>query len=342
MGRRLIVANNDEMKRVKEKHAGELMGKANVVGVGVGYKEKGGQKTDKLGLVVMVRKKVPLSELKGEDVVPSEIDRVITDVKEVGDIKALSQNPTDRWRPAPGGVSIGHYRITAGTLGTVVRDAATNDKLILSNNHVLADSNAGEIGDAILQPGPYDGGALQADTIAHLLRFVPIRFLQDPPDCPIATSVASLANLLARAVGSHHRLVAVYLQQQSNQVDAALAKPTDRNMVSDEILSIGQIVGVREAELGLGVRKSGRTTGFTTGTVEALDATISVDYGAGRTAVFDAQIVSTAMSQGGDSGSLLVDADENLAVGLLFAGSDQATIHNPINAVTAALNLTFQ
>lgn len=338
----IVVVNQDEIKRVKERRAAELLSKANVVGVAVGYKEKGGQKTDRLSLVVMVRKKVPLSELKRQDVVPSEIDRVVTDVKEVGEIRALGQNPTDRWRPAPGGVSIGHYRITAGTLGTVVRDAGTNEKLMLSNNHVLADSNAGEIGDAILQPGPYDGGALQTDTLAQLVKFVPIRFIQEPPDCAISTSVVGIANVVARALGSQHRLLAVRLQQQPNQVDAALAKPMEPNMVSDEILSIGQIVGTKEAELALGVRKSGRTTGLTTGTIELVDATLSVSYGAGRTAVFEGQIVSTAMSQGGDSGSLLVDAAENLAIGLLFAGSDQATIHNPIGAVIGALNISFQ
>jgi len=334
--------NRDEIKRVKERHAAELLSKANVVGVAVGYKEKGGQKTKEPSLIVMVRKKVPLSELKRRDIVPSEIDRVITDVKEVGEIRALSQDPTDRWRPAPGGVSIGHYRITAGTLGTVARDIGTNEKLILSNNHVLADSNDGEIGDAVLQPGAYDGGVLPADTIAQLVKFIPIRFIQETPDCPISTSVANTANLVARALGSRHRLLAVRLQQLPNQVDAALAKPIEANMLSDEILSIGQIVGTKEAELGLAVRKSGRTTGYTTGTIELLDATVSVNYGAGRTAVFEDQIVSTAMSQGGDSGSLLVDATENLAVGLLFAGSEQTTIHNPIGAVINALNISFQ
>lgn len=60
---------------------------------------------------------------------------------------------TDRWRPAPGGVSIGHKDITAGTLGCVVIDDETGEKLILSNNHVLADCNRGKIGDEILQPG---------------------------------------------------------------------------------------------------------------------------------------------------------------------------------------------
>jgi hypothetical protein len=330
----------NEIRLTKVRHTTELMKKTNVVGVAIGYKEKGGQKTEIPNLVVMVRKKVPISELRQQDVVPAEVDRISTDVKAVGEIRAL-QAPTDRWRPAPGGVSIGHYAITAGTLGAVVKDASNNEKLILSNNHVLANSNDAQIGDEILQPGAYDGGTLQQDVIAHLLRFVPVKFTVEIPDCPISTTVASIANVFARALGSKHRLMAVRQQLETNQVDAALARPVEPDMVSDEILSIGQITGNREPELGLAVRKSGRTTGFTTGTIELLDATVSVSYGTGKVAVFEGQIVTSAMSQGGDSGSLLVDANENLAVGLLFAGSDQTTIHNPISAVISALNISF-
>ena len=58
-------------------------------------------------------------------------------------------------------------------------------------------------------------------------------------------------------------------------------------------------------------------------------------------AQFENQIVSTPMSQGGDSGSLLVDADSRRAVGLLFAGSSQATVFNPIQTVLDALGVTI-
>jgi len=336
------VVNIDEIRLVKRKSTTKLLKKANVIGVAIGYKykEKESQRTETPNLVVMVKKKLPLSELRRQDVVPSEIDKIGTDVRTVGEIRAL-QSPKDKWRPAPGGVSIGHHAITAGTLGVVVKDASTNEKLILSNNHVMANSNDAEMGDAILQPGPIDGGTLTEDVIAHLLRFVPIRYVVDQPDCPISTSVASIANFFARALGSKHRLVAMRQQLEANQVDAALARPVEPDIVSDEILSIGQISGTKEAELGLAVRKSGRTTGYTTGSIELLDATVNVSYGAGRTAVFEGQIVTSAMSQGGDSGSLLVDVNENLAVGLLFAGSEQTSIHNPISAVTGALNISF-
>ena len=81
--------DSNEIREVKEKHTIELLSKANVVGVAIGYKEKGGQKTEIPSLVVMVKKKVPLSKLKAHDVVPSEIDGVVTDVREVGEIRAL-------------------------------------------------------------------------------------------------------------------------------------------------------------------------------------------------------------------------------------------------------------
>jgi hypothetical protein len=49
-----------------------------------------------------------------------------------------------------------------------------DDYLMLSNNHVLADSNEGKPGDLILQPGSFDGGILSADGVATLERFEPI------------------------------------------------------------------------------------------------------------------------------------------------------------------------
>ena len=79
-----------EAKAVRDKYQAELLRKANVVGVAVGYREKDGQMTDQVALTVMVKKKVPLSQLDAKDVVPPEIEGVIIDVKEVGEIRALS------------------------------------------------------------------------------------------------------------------------------------------------------------------------------------------------------------------------------------------------------------
>lgn len=329
----------EEVRRARELSKYSLLSKPNVLGVGYGYKEKAGRRTADLCVVALVRVKLPKSSLAPRELVPPTLDGVSTDVVQVGDIRAL-QARTDRWRPAPGGVSIGHYQITAGTLGSVVRDAATGERLILSNNHVLANSNAAGLGDAILQPGPTDGGNADSDTIATLERFIPLLFIKEPSDCGVAQWVADAANFVARLLGSRSKLVVVREDPTAvNQVDAALARPVADSDLLDEILDIGEVSGTVEPTLGMGVRKSGRTTAFTSGQITVLEATIDVNYGGGRTARFEGQIVSGPMSQGGDSGSLLVAGDSLQAVGLLYAGSNQATIFNPIREVMAALSI---
>ena len=80
---------NDRIRNVKDKYTDELMRKKNVLGTAIGYKDKDGQKTGELSLVVMVRKKVPLSQLDAQDIIPPEIEGVVTDVRDTGEIKAL-------------------------------------------------------------------------------------------------------------------------------------------------------------------------------------------------------------------------------------------------------------
>ena len=75
------------IKRVKEQWKDYLLQKQNVVGVGVGYKETGGIKTEDLSVVVFVRKKVSKAALSPRDVIPSLIDGVVTDVIQVGNIE---------------------------------------------------------------------------------------------------------------------------------------------------------------------------------------------------------------------------------------------------------------
>lgn len=335
------MAEAQAVRLAKDIHKSALMNKPNVVGVGVGFKTDGEQKTDELCVVVMVEKKLPLDALSAQDVVPKKIDNVKTDVVQVGELRAL-QSPTGRFRPAPGGVSIGHYQITAGTLGVVVRDRSTGERLILSNNHVLANSNDAQIGDPILQPGPYDGGRVDTDTIAHLYRFVNIQYNTQPGTCSLAGMYADVGNAIAKLVGSSHRVQTIQVHTQAaNRVDAALAKPVSDGDVLDEILNIGTVSGTVTPSLGLAVRKMGRTTSLTTGTINIIDATVTVTYGAGKSATYDGQLVAGPMSQGGDSGSLVVAAAQLKAVGLLFAGSEQSTIFCPIQDVLDALDITI-
>ena len=319
-----------------------LLKKQNVVATGIGYKISAGQKGHNISIICSVEKKLPKSQLSSKDLVPQQFDGITTDVIETGRIRAFA-NHQQRHRPAPGGVSIGHRDITAGTLGCVVKK--NGQRVILSNNHVLANSNAAQIGDAILQPGPYDGGKYPDDHIANLLEFIPISMTSSGgggggSSCPIAKGVASVLNVAAAITGSKSRLQAVTTRATDNIVDAAIALPLNDADISDDILDIGAIAGMLPGGLGMAIQKSGRTTEYTTGTIDQIDVTVDVQYGAGQIARFTDQLLAGPMSQGGDSGSAVLDNDKKL-VGLLFAGSDTTTIINRMENVFTALGLTL-
>ena len=315
----------------------QLLKRVNVVATGIGFKQTGGVKTETLCIVCSVKKKVPPSQLTVQDLVPAVVEGAPTDVIQTGVIRAL-QAPTGRFRPAPGGVSVGHVAITAGTLGCWV--IKNGQKVILSNNHVLANSNDAEIGDAILQPGPFDGGSFPQDHIANLMQFVPISFQGDPSECQFANAVVSVFNLGCRLIGSYTRYRVTKIQAEDNLVDAAIAAPLNAADVNDEILNIGPIQGTVQGQLGMAIKKSGRTTGLTTGEIQQVDVTANVQYGAGQVAVFTDQLLAGAMSQGGDSGSAILN-ESNRLTGLLFAGSDTTTIINRIENVFSALGVSL-
>jgi hypothetical protein len=214
---------------------------------------------------------------------------------------------TERIRPILGGISIGNYKITAGTLGLIVRDKTTKQPLILSNAHILTqiiNGTEGEINDPILQPGPYDGGTLE-DTVGKLLRFVSIKL---PPE--------------------------------ANLVDCALAT-CEADFKEYEILDIGKIVGIGKAKIGDKIFKSGRTTELTQSTLFDDRAMIKVwgYYSPDNYAIFEDQLISsTPFMQGGDSGSIWVN-ERNEVIGLGFAGSDKLSCANKIENVANLLNI---
>jgi hypothetical protein len=79
----------DKVAAVKRARQAELLRKANVVGVGVGYRRRRGQITDTVALVVMVSRKLPREQLAPEDLLPRELDGVPVDVQEVGELRAF-------------------------------------------------------------------------------------------------------------------------------------------------------------------------------------------------------------------------------------------------------------
>lgn len=392
----------EQAKEAQARHEAALLIKPNVVGVGVGYKESNGIVSDELTVVVLVEEKKPLAALQPEAMIPRELEGLRTDVMEVGYLRA-QQSAKDRYRPIiPSGISIGHYKVTAGTLGTVVKDRSTGELFLLSNNHVLANSNDALVGDAILQPAAMDGGQNPADVVARLERYVRLLYLDDAPSptpvivrpvppppkppgtpgtpttppptnfpppvpaqsCDLITVLVNLLNALAGGLGSNKRVAQTTAQalgalsaqaaglpmmtaralaaQAENLLDAALARPLDAAIFSDDIRSIGLVNQTRPPGIGMRVRKYGRTTEYSEGQINLLNATVNIAYNTAagpKTARFVGQVIASGMSQGGDSGSLIVDALENRAVGLLFAGSNLATIFTPIDVVLDTLGV---
>jgi hypothetical protein len=217
-----------------------------------------------------------------------------------------------RIRPAPGGVSVAHFRVTAGTIGCLAtgRTAPRNARLmILSNNHVLANSN-----NAVFA----DGGRCPQDQIAILERFVPINF-------------AGGVNFVDCATG----------WAWPDRVRRELVFLSGGNPVFFRISS-APVAPV----LGMLVGKSGRTTQLTQGRITGIGATIRVNYGGGRVALFQDQIeiqgTSGLFSAGGDSGSSIWTWNpQRNPVGLLYAGGGASTFANRITRVLAALDINL-
>ncbi|AYY11910.1 hypothetical protein EF847_03485 [Actinobacteria bacterium YIM 96077] len=264
-----------------------------------------------------------------------------SDLREVGMISPLSWNPADlqkRVRPVRPGLSVAHGEVTAGTIGAFVipddggggwesdgtgnggdpgsdggsdRDGRLH---VLSNNHVLADSDRGIPGDAVLQPGPADGGVDPGDRIGVLDRMVTLQ------------------------------------RDASNLVDAATAR-LDGAIETDVAHPIGVLAGWSDVHEGIEVAKVGRTTGITRGDVSAFEVDGLVVEFPGGPVEFHGQIevsggADGAFSSGGDSGSVVYREDRQEAVGLLFAGSERGgpagtglTYCNPFGAVLDELGV---
>ena len=240
------------------------------------------------------------------------------------------QHQQEQGRPIMLGTSGGNINdissayCCGGTLGALVEGGGS--QYILSNNHVLARTNIALPGEQIIQPGLIDQQCARdtKDAVANLSDFITIRFKKG--------SVVPL-----------------------NEVDAAIAQVVAGAVdANGAILDIGEVgAETVEATIGQAVKKSGRTTGLTAGTVGAINVTADVGYSkecggvAAQVARFKNQILiqTPNFCAGGDSGSLIVEnvAAKPRAVGLLFAGSsnNSTTLANPIGAVLNAFGVTM-
>jgi hypothetical protein len=282
--------------------------------VGVGKKVAGGEATADWCVRLYVVQKLAPSLLPPRDQLPPAIDGIPTDVIEsppafltarkrahassAPAVPACSQQRKARQRPVVAGISTAHYQVTAGTLAYFCRSVRHGDDPTrvhaLSNNHVFALINQAQLGDPLYQPGPADGGK-DEDHFANLHRFRKIQ----------------LGGL------------------EPNRVDAAIGELLPAVDYREEVCSIGKIAGTEQAVEDLAVRKHGRTTGYTEGTVTdpSYDALIGMDHSdPSVVALFEGQMrIETvapypSFALPGDSGSLVVKKETATAVGLYFAG----------------------
>lgn len=284
----------------------------NVVGWGIGPKSTAGRLSDELSLKIYVREKRPLRDLVAEQIVPKLFDlagigQIPTDLEAIGqvELEALSA----RLRPVPCGYSIGHRTAEAGSIGCLVHRRGDPGKaFILSCSHILAASGTGQQGDAVLQPGPADGGTA-GDTIARLAAWVPFDFAG----------------------------------QYVNRVDAAIAGPISGAECQPDIALIGLFPrGVKTAHEGMKVQKVGRSTHHTWGAIKDTRFRTMLKYprpgGGTDRARFRDLCLCTRFTAKGDSGSLVLD-ENGYAVGLHFAGTALTSIFCPIQSVLDVLNV---
>lgn len=290
---------------VKQTATGRLRAYPHVTGVGVGFKEVGGSRTEEIAVRVYVQRKLPRAQLSEQDLLPEEIGGVPVDVIEARFEVHGGPDPTAEHRrrhnPMLGGVSIGNQLLGgSGTLGGSVFDGRTRRDLIISNWHVLCGSLSCAAGEPIIQPGT---GGDDAGTAADL-------------------------------VGRLHRFVV------DERVDAAVAVPSGHRFLRRDLLNLGSFAGTVAPVLGAAVRKSGRTTGVTDAVIADVSASVSVIGYPQGALTFENQIVieDGNPSARGDSGSLWIDRSHRV-VGLNFAGSPGRSIANPIAAVIDALDI---
>lgn len=302
-------------KNWKEKNAVRIAKDDNLLGIGVGLKESKGIVTDKLAVKYYVRQKK--EKVGAAEKLPGKVGDSPTDVVQMAPLIARAPF-TKRLRPAMGGCS-GCVEVEGltytGTLGLGVRGFGSLSHLafIVSNNHVLANENRSRRGDPVIQPGRLDDGDPQTDVIGELFDFVPLRFTNDPnaPNPPV------------------------------NKVDAACALVHTFGDFTREIFWVGYPKGWRsrqsvEQDVQNGntkVQKCGRTTGYTQGVISSVSFDGFVRYDSGFAFFEDQMLIEPgSFSDSGDSGSGILDMNENIA-GLLFAGGPTHTIANFIEDV---------
>jgi hypothetical protein len=281
----------------------------NVVAVGISEKITKRKSTGKLALTFYVERKISPSKLRANMALPPTVPEAVsgpeaipTDVVVIGRLRPEVNKTRNPVQP---GNSVGHVDTSAGTLGAIVSKGSILH--ILSNSHVLALSGTAKVGDNIIYPGDFDGGAMPADLIAKL------------------------SGVKKFVTGGDF----------VNRVDCAIAKPTPARLADlrSEIKGLGIPRGTIKPQRGMKVVKVGRTTGKTTAEIRDVNFRFVLEYDEVGEVGFLDQVLCTRYTKPGDSGSLVIDQATGRAVGLHFAGASGGSVFCPIDEVLKALKV---
>jgi hypothetical protein len=313
------MATVDEIIAIKERVEAQFLGAPGVTGVDVGYKEVGGQATDQVAIRVHVAAKT--DDIPADQRVPAEIEGVPTDVLERRyELQVLTQQvaevspqaDTTHYATLQGGVSMGPSRVVNGSIFAGTLGAIVIDSV--SNQHAALTNFHVACVDSTFTIGDRMVQPSRIDTGVV------------PTD-----EFGSLAR-----------------ETLSANVDGAVIAIDSGRASQCEIADIGAVRGTAAAALGMAVRKRGRTTLLTYGSVDGVSGSVTIDYGDGigsKTLTNQISIAADTtrnplFSDHGDSGSVIVN-DSGFVVGLLFAGSGTSTVANPIAAVLSELNISI-
>jgi hypothetical protein len=308
-----------EIIAVKESVEQRYLDQPGVTAVDVGYKYVGGVRTDEIAIRVHVAKKsgsVPKAQR-----VPTEIDGVVTDVLErTYELQVASEQVTatplaidsGHYSPLVGGISIGPSRAVGGFIF------------------------AGTLGAIVTDNGT---GARAALTNFHVACVDSGWHVGDRQVQP---------SRIEGGVVPTDEFGQILRATLSSDVDGSVIQLDSGRTSQGSVADIGPIRGSAAAVLGSAVRKRGRTTGLTHGTVDGLAASVTLNYGDGigsRTLTNQITIATDTsqnplFSDHGDSGSVVVDGTGHV-VGLLFAGGGTTTFANPIASVLSELNVAL-
>ncbi len=295
---------------VKRAHWPALRLNNNIVGMSFGRRIVGARRTDESAVVVYVARKVSRRYLPPSLLLPRRIyvggDWIEVDVLETGPIYFLSFTANER--PAPTGISIGHWPSgNTGTLGSLVTDNTDGSLCILSNNHVMANYNMATLGDIITQPGAADGGTA-AEKIATLKRFVTMNPTGNTADCAIAQVtkpgdvIDQIKNNIMPVATREHPAVGLLKAGGCNRT---FINPIGSVLSQLNVSFPAGSAATVPPDVDMNVEKVGRTTEYTTSTIAEVDVQIKTQDPNGNSFEFDQQFSTAWLSESGDSGSVV-------------------------------------